>query len=174
MNFYQRMGILPLKKNVNRDKCSFATKHLTFWAFIYRSDPSLSMKPICRFAHFVPPWAQSVFSFRFSGPRRNGISSLSKQSQLHCAGRPCNVMRYLKATFLIYALSMTWCWRRWPTWTLNTRSRRRSPMRSPTRKSVVGISWNRWGSLSGGWYGRRWHQGQHQRSYQEGAHNVSI
>ena len=136
LNFYQRMGILPLKKNVNRDKCSFATKHLTFWAFIYRSDSSLSMKPICRFAHFVPPWAQSVFSFRFSGPRKNSISSLSTQSQLHCAGRPCNVMRYLKATFLIYALSMTWCWRRWPTWTLD---RRRSPMRSPTRKPVVGL-----------------------------------
>jgi len=139
LNFYQRMGILPLKKSVNCDKCSFATKQLIFWAFIFRWDPSLSMKPICRFAHFVPPWAQSVFSFRFSGPRRNSISSLSKQSQLHFAGRPCNVMRYLKATFETYALSMTWCWRRWPTWTFDRRSRRRSPMRSPTRKPVVGL-----------------------------------
>ena len=30
LNFYQRMGILPLKKRVNRDKCSFATKQRMF------------------------------------------------------------------------------------------------------------------------------------------------
>ena len=33
MNFYQRMGILPLKKCVNRDKCSFATKQRMFGVF---------------------------------------------------------------------------------------------------------------------------------------------
>ena len=33
MNFYQRMGILPLKKCVNRDKCSFTTKQLMFGVF---------------------------------------------------------------------------------------------------------------------------------------------
>ena len=33
MNFYQRMGILPLKKRVNRDKCSFATKQRMFGVF---------------------------------------------------------------------------------------------------------------------------------------------
>ena len=32
MNFYQRMGILPLKR-VNRDKCSFTTKQRTFGVF---------------------------------------------------------------------------------------------------------------------------------------------
>ena len=33
MNFYQRMGILPLKKRVNCDKCSFATKQRMFGVF---------------------------------------------------------------------------------------------------------------------------------------------
>ena len=34
MNFYQRMGILPLKKRVNRDKCSFMTKQRMFgWEY---------------------------------------------------------------------------------------------------------------------------------------------
>ena len=33
MNFYQRMGILPLKKRVNRDKCSFMTKQHMFGVF---------------------------------------------------------------------------------------------------------------------------------------------
>ena len=33
MNFYQRMGILPLKKRVNRDKCSFTTKQRMFGVF---------------------------------------------------------------------------------------------------------------------------------------------
>ena len=33
MNFYQRMGILPLKKRINRDKCSFTTKQRMFGVF---------------------------------------------------------------------------------------------------------------------------------------------
>ena len=33
MNFYERMGILPLKKRVNRDKCSFTTKQRMFGVF---------------------------------------------------------------------------------------------------------------------------------------------
>ena len=33
MNFYQRMGISPLKKCVNRDKCSFTTKQRMFGVF---------------------------------------------------------------------------------------------------------------------------------------------
>ena len=33
MNFYQRMGILPLKRHVNRNKCSFATKQRMFRVF---------------------------------------------------------------------------------------------------------------------------------------------
>ena len=54
MNFYQRMGILPLKKRVNRDKCSFTTKQRMFLG--YRWDPSLSMNPVRQFAHFMSPW----------------------------------------------------------------------------------------------------------------------
>ena len=33
MSVYQRMGILPLKKRVNRDKCSLATKQRMFGVF---------------------------------------------------------------------------------------------------------------------------------------------
>ena len=33
LNFYQRMGILPLEKRVNRDKCSITTKQRMFWVF---------------------------------------------------------------------------------------------------------------------------------------------
>ena len=44
MNFYQRMGILPLKKRVNRDKCSFATAYV--WGLCYWWDPSLSRNPV--------------------------------------------------------------------------------------------------------------------------------
>ena len=58
MNFYQRMGILPLKKRVNRDKCSFTTKQRMFGGLRYRWDPSLSLNPVRRFAHFMPPWAE--------------------------------------------------------------------------------------------------------------------
>ena len=33
LNYHQRMGILPLKKHVNRDKCRFATKQRMFRVF---------------------------------------------------------------------------------------------------------------------------------------------
>ena len=33
MNLHLRMGVLPLKKRVNRDKCSFATKQCMFGVF---------------------------------------------------------------------------------------------------------------------------------------------
>ena len=33
LNYYQRMGILPLKKRVNHNKCSFATKQRMFEIF---------------------------------------------------------------------------------------------------------------------------------------------
>ena len=53
MNFYQRMGILPLKKRVNRDKCSFATKQRMFGVFAideilrYRGSPFPASRTLC-------------------------------------------------------------------------------------------------------------------------------
>ena len=53
MNFYQRMGILPLKKRVNRDKCSFATKQRMFGVFAideilrYRGTRFPSSRTLC-------------------------------------------------------------------------------------------------------------------------------
>ena len=73
LDYHQRMGILPLKKRVNRDKCSFTTKHRMFgWEYYplkarksrqmqFRNKTaclgsSLSMSPACQIAHFMPPW----------------------------------------------------------------------------------------------------------------------
>ena len=61
------MGILLLKMRVNRDKCSFTTKTAYAWGLCYRWDPSLSMNPVRRFAHFMPPWVVlKHLSFLFS------------------------------------------------------------------------------------------------------------
>merc|ERR1711952_85132 len=61
MNFYQRMGILPLKKRVNRDKCSFATKQRMFGVFAideilrYRGTRFPGSRTLC---HPVPEYAK--------------------------------------------------------------------------------------------------------------------
>ena len=53
MNFYQRMGILPLKKRVNRNKCSFTTKQRMFGVFAideilrYRWTPFVGSRTLC-------------------------------------------------------------------------------------------------------------------------------
>ena len=55
LNFYQRMGILPLKKRVNRGKCSFATKQRMFGVFAIDEFHLLSRKSLFRFLHLMPP-----------------------------------------------------------------------------------------------------------------------
>ena len=53
LNYHQRMGILPLKKRVNRDKCSFATKQRMFGVFAideilrYRGTRFPSSRTLC-------------------------------------------------------------------------------------------------------------------------------
>ena len=53
LNYHQRMGILPLKKRVNRDKCSFATKQRMFGVFAideilrYRWAPLVGSRTLC-------------------------------------------------------------------------------------------------------------------------------
>ena len=64
MKYHQRMGKLPLKKRVNRDKTVYV------WGLRYRWDPSLSMNPVRRFAHFMSPWRT----------RRKTYSSPSEQT----------------------------------------------------------------------------------------------
>ena len=51
------MGILPLKKRVNRDKCNFATKQRMFGVFAI--DEILRYRGT-RFPHFMPPWLRLV------------------------------------------------------------------------------------------------------------------
>ena len=60
LNFYHRMGILPLKKCVNCDKCD---KTAYVWGLRYRWDPSLSRNPVPRFPHFMPPWLWASISW---------------------------------------------------------------------------------------------------------------
>ena len=53
LNYHQRMGILPLKKRVNRNKCSFATKLRMFVVFAvdeilcYRWAPLAGSRTFC-------------------------------------------------------------------------------------------------------------------------------
>ena len=53
LNYHQRMGILPLKKRVNRNKCSFATKLRMFVVFTideilcYRWAPLAGSRTLC-------------------------------------------------------------------------------------------------------------------------------
>ena len=54
MNFYQRMGISPLKARKSR-QMQFHDKTEYVWGLRYWWDPSLSMNPVRQFAHFMPP-----------------------------------------------------------------------------------------------------------------------
>ena len=59
MNFYQRMEILPLKKRVNCDKCSFTTKQRMFGVFAideilrYRWTRFAGLRTLCHPAVYV-------------------------------------------------------------------------------------------------------------------------
>ena len=66
LNYHQRMGILPLKKRVNRNKCSFATKLRMFVVFAideilcYRWAPFAGSRTLCHpclfyNSFFAPP-----------------------------------------------------------------------------------------------------------------------
>ena len=55
------MGILPLKKRVNRNKCSFATKRRMFGVFAIES-------PARRLTHFMPLLSRlNISKFCFFG-----------------------------------------------------------------------------------------------------------
>ena len=83
MNFYQRMGILPLKKRVNRDKCSFATKQRMFGVFAideilrYRGSRIPGSPTLC---HPVKLWncfKLKTISFRIEKCTEKGVCWLS-------------------------------------------------------------------------------------------------
>ena len=63
LNYHQRMGILPLKKCVNRDKCSFATKQRMFGVFAideilrYRWTRFVGSRTLC---HPVVPYKANI------------------------------------------------------------------------------------------------------------------
>ena len=97
MNFYQRMGILPLKKRVNRDKCSFTTKQRMFGVFAineilrYRWTPFVGSRTLCHPASeqgssirssmyfvFQVLWLFLIFCYESSGNLK-----YQKQQQQH-------------------------------------------------------------------------------------------
>ena len=76
MNFYQRMGILPLKKRVNRDKCSFTTKQLMFGVFAideilrYRWTRFVSSRTLCHpVRRSTCPWIINSITFMQGVPK---------------------------------------------------------------------------------------------------------
>ena len=77
MNFYQRMGILPLKKRVNRDKCSFTTKQRMFGVFAideilrYRWTWFVSSRTLCHPGRGHPVLLQQM---SFEGRNKSSFS----------------------------------------------------------------------------------------------------
>ena len=101
LNCHQRMGTLPLKKRVNLDKCSFAKNAVSWqmqfrdktayvWGVCYWWDPSLSMSPAHRNAHFMPPWIQVKYEYknRWSPLQRLNAHVLIEQPRGSADG-PC-------------------------------------------------------------------------------------
>ena len=97
MNFYQRMGILPLKKRVNRDKCSITTKQRMFGVLAineilrYRWTPFVGSRTLCHPASeqgssirssmyfvFQVLWLFLIFCYESSGNLK-----YQKQQQQH-------------------------------------------------------------------------------------------
>ena len=77
LNYHQRMGILPLKKRVNRDKCIFATKQRMFGVFAideflrYRWTRFVGLRTLCH------PAPSSFRLFIKIGPRKFSMFTLS-------------------------------------------------------------------------------------------------
>ena len=67
MNFYQKMGISPLKKRVNRDKCSFTTKQRMLGVFAiyeifrYRWTRFAGSRTLCH-----PVWRMRKYLHKFA------------------------------------------------------------------------------------------------------------
>ena len=57
-------NITPEKVRKSR-QMQFHDKTAYVWGLRYRWDPSLSMNPVRRFAHFMPPWFQMEWKFHF-------------------------------------------------------------------------------------------------------------
>ena len=103
MNFYQRMGILPLKKPRKSRQMQFHDKTAYVWGLRYQWYSSLSMKPVRRFAHFMPPWFWGQFD-------RGSVLPLAwLTDQIGCAGRVLfTSLNLLRAVSFPVQGSYTW------------------------------------------------------------------
>ena len=83
MNFYQRVGILPLKKRINCNKCSFTTKQCMFGVFSideilrYRWTRFVGSRTLCHPAHgCIYNWfsvIQTVVCFSLSAKKKYSL-----------------------------------------------------------------------------------------------------
>ena len=98
------MGILPLKKRVNRDKCSFATKQHMFGVFAIHE---ILRYRGTRFPHFMPPW-YGINQIKLTLDDCNWKHWMEAQKQLQ------KMVRMEKITSEASEMSNTW--RRWSGW----------------------------------------------------------
>ena len=73
LNYHQGMGILPLKKRINRNKCSFAAKQRMFWVFAIVKLKLSSSKCTC--------------SFLFTVTGSHQVTSSNGRCDKKCSGR---------------------------------------------------------------------------------------
>ena len=122
MNFYQRMGILPLKKRVNHDKCSFATKQRMFGVFAideilrYRGTRFPSSRTLC---HPARPFIFPIIKFitnhvliPLNFPPRPGLNSPPPHTHTHSSMTPCLVPSAYDYLHYVYfsVVSIAWIW----------------------------------------------------------------
>ena len=97
----KRMGMLPLKKRVNCDKCSFATKQRMFGVFAideilrYRWDPSLSMRSLPIWKEIGKLESETLNDFWIKTDKTDNrlAKPMIQDSAPHWFGRCVNIFR---------------------------------------------------------------------------------
>ena len=134
--FLSKDGNITPEKARKLRQMQFHDKTAYVWGLRYRWDPSLSMNPVCRFAHFMPPWPilwlmpiyrPSIIFFRYIiGHYLNMHLDyayiqcfLSRTLKLKCIG--AQIVSYFEnalSDFHLLSVVMSWEWantRKWKT-----------------------------------------------------------
>ena len=110
LNCHQRMGMLPLKKRVNRDKCSFPTKQRMFGVFAideilrYRGTRFPGSRTLCH-----PAWIEYAF--------------------WHCGVKIIHILPQLSSS--LWSTQLRWFKKTNKSWTFWVRDTPPSPLPSP-------------------------------------------
>ena len=141
MNFYQRMGILPLKKRVNRDKCSFTTKQRMFGVFAideilrYRGTRFPGSRTLCHPAVDITTFTLSAALAAFS----HWCLNLGTRFMAYFAA----LVKLNLAIFAKLNLSCSWSWRLFANWTHSLEpARLLSPSPKLIKLLTKNINWN--------------------------------